>query len=287
MVQTEHFYYQQKSHKTSNEQWLSQNWFNLVILLLAAYLFFNKEVSFTIGTQAPPSAIAAKLPVATTASFKNTSNATTKPNNKGQAIPKTIATTPVSRSKPKSSTKTKGVKAANTFSNISAIMVSNFAKKYAITEAEVKTRKQTCEKYVKRFSAVAKAEMKKYGIPASITLAQGLLESDAGGSRLSNANNNHFGIKCFSKHCKKGHCANFSDDTHKDFFRKYDTSWASFRAHSKLLQGKRYKKLKQLGTKNYRAWARGLQKAGYATDKRYADKLILIIEKMKLYEYDN
>ena len=64
--------------------------------------------------------------------------------------------------------------------------------------------------------------MDKFGIPASITLAQGLLESNNGESRLTTKNNNHFGIKCFSRKCKKGHCSNFSDDSHKDFFRKYD-----------------------------------------------------------------
>jgi len=69
--------------------------------------------------------------------------------------------------------------------------------------------------YIQRFAKVAKSEMDKYGIPASIKLAQGLLESQAGASRLATKNNNHFGIKCFSKNCKKGHCTNFSDDSHK------------------------------------------------------------------------
>ncbi len=100
--------------------------------------------------------------------------------------------------------------------------------------------------YIKRFSEVARSEMRKYGIPASITLAQGLIESNAGDSRLSNENNNHFGIKCFSKKCKKRHCSNFTDDSHKDFFRIYGTAWESYRAHSIILGGKRYKHLKKL-----------------------------------------
>lgn len=141
--------------------------------------------------------------------------------------------------------------------------------------------------YVQRFAKVAQEEMKKYGIPASITLAQGLLETNAGKSPLATKNNNHFGMKCFSKKCKKGHCSNFSDDTHKDFFIKYKTAWDSFRAHSKLLQNKRYRFLSALGTRDYKAWARGLKKAGYATDKQYADKLIRLIEDLELYRWDS
>ena len=128
--------------------------------------------------------------------------------------------------------------------------------------------------------------MEKYGIPASIILAQGLIETNAGESRLSVRNNNHFGMKCFSKKCRKGHCSNFTDDSHKDFFRKYKTAWESYRAHSHLLNAKRYRHLKKLGTKDYKGWAKGLRKAGYATDKRYAEKLINLIETLRLDKFD-
>ena len=151
------------------------------------------------------------------------------------------------------------------------------------SSAPLKKQKQLA--YVDRFKDVARSEMKKYGIPASITLAQGLIESNAGESRLSRENNNHFGMKCFSKSCKKGHCANFTDDSHKDFFRKYATSWESFRAHSILLTGKRYRSLRN-HDKDYKKWAHGLKKAGYATDRRYAEKLIHIIEELGLDKYD-
>lgn len=140
-------------------------------------------------------------------------------------------------------------------------------------------------KYVKRFAKVAQGEMQKYGIPASITLAQGLLESNAGKSPLASKNNNHFGIKCFSKKCKKGHCSNFSDDSHKDFFKVYPTAWDSYRAHSEFLQGKRYQHL--LKETNYQAWAHGLVKAGYATDQAYGKKLIRLIESLELHRYDS
>jgi flagellum-specific peptidoglycan hydrolase FlgJ len=139
--------------------------------------------------------------------------------------------------------------------------------------------------YIDRFSKTAKAEQDKYGIPVSIKLAQGILESNSGLSTLSSRYNNHFGIKCTSKKCPKGHCVNFSDDHHKDFFRSYPTAWEGWRDHSvKVSSAERYSHLFE--NNDYKAWARGLQKAGYATDKKYADKLIRIIETYKLYEYD-
>ena len=168
---------------------------------------------------------------------------------------------------------------ANTYSNM-----TYHKGNIGATEKLTKLKKQ--EAYIARFATVAEHEMKKYGIPASITLAQGLIESNAGDSRLSTKNNNHFGIKCFSSKCGKGHCSNFTDDSHKDFFRKYATAWESYRAHSIMLQGKRYRNLQKLGTQNYKAWAHGLKKAGYATDPRYAEKLIRIIEELKLNRYD-
>ncbi len=162
--------------------------------------------------------------------------------------------------------------------------------------ADLKPKKQLSKKekakrdrqmtYVEKHVKIAQTEMEKYGIPASIKLAQGLVETNAGASRLATGNNNHFGIKCFSRKCKKGHCSNFTDDTHKDFFRKYGSTWESYRAHSQLLTHKRYKSLFNLGKNDYRAWAHGLKKAGYATDKRYAEKLIQVIDDLQLHRYD-
>jgi flagellum-specific peptidoglycan hydrolase FlgJ len=129
--------------------------------------------------------------------------------------------------------------------------------------------------------------MRRFGIPASITLAQGLLESNAGDSPLVRKTNNHFGIKCFSKTCKRGHCANFTDDSHKDFFVRYDNAWSSYRAHSQFLKNtKRYAALFNLDPADYRAWAQGLEKAGYATDPLYAEKLVALIENLGLNRYD-
>lgn len=185
--------------------------------------------------------------------------------------------------KKKSRSKGKDDNLANTYSNMTYTAKGKSAKD---SKRTAKRTKQL--KYVERFHGIAEKEMDKYGIPASITLAQGLLESNVGESKLAVRNNNHFGMKCFSKSCKKGHCSNFTDDSHKDFFRKYNSAWESYRAHSQLLKnGKRYRNLFKLKSSDYRGWARGLKKAGYATDKYYAEKLINLIEDLDLDEYDN
>ncbi|CAH0999315.1 hypothetical protein LEM8419_00613 [Neolewinella maritima] len=140
--------------------------------------------------------------------------------------------------------------------------------------------------YVKDYRQIALREMATHGIPASITLAQGLLESGTGRSTLATRNNNHFGLKCFSKQCSKGHCSNHSDDHHKDFFRIFSKPEESYLAHSKLLQNDRYRKLFTLKRTDYKGWARGLSRAGYATDPNYANKLIRLIEGLELHRLD-
>lgn len=172
----------------------------------------------------------------------------------------------------------------NNFSNIGLIINPDFVKKHKIDPKIVAEKQKIVDDYIKRHKGIAKAEEEKFGIPAAITLAQGLLESDAGGSRLARNNNNHFGIKCFSTTCTKGHCVNYTDDTHKDFFRNYESAWGSFRGHSLLLQKPRYASLYKLKKSDYKGWANGLRKAGYATDKRYGEKLITIIEILNLDE---
>lgn len=141
------------------------------------------------------------------------------------------------------------------------------------------------EKYIERYAPTARTEMSKYGIPASISLAQGLIESRAGTSKLAVQNNNHFGIKCFSRNCPKGHCTNHMDDSHKDFFRKFGTPWESWRQHSRMLASGRYASLKKHG-RDYKRWAQGLERNGYATDPGYAEKLIGVIERYDLHRFD-
>jgi flagellum-specific peptidoglycan hydrolase FlgJ len=142
------------------------------------------------------------------------------------------------------------------------------------------------EAYIAKWKGAAIRSMRKTAVPASITLAQGIVESNSGKSSLALDANNHFGIKCFSKHCKKGHCVNKADDSHKDFFRKYKSAEECFTDHGNKISTGRYKKLKRYGM-NYRKWAVGLKLCGYATDGNYANILINTIERYNLHKFDN
>ncbi|MEE1298852.1 MAG: glucosaminidase domain-containing protein [Muribaculaceae bacterium] len=139
-------------------------------------------------------------------------------------------------------------------------------------------------RYIKQYKDIAIKHQKKYGIPASITLAQGLLESSAGSSRLAREANNHFGIKCGSGW--KGKTIKHKAERGKECFRKYKNAEESYEDHSRFLKRDRYKPLFKLKTSDYKGWARTLRKCGYATDKKYPDKLISLIERYKLYQYD-
>lgn len=145
-------------------------------------------------------------------------------------------------------------------------------------------QKQTRAAYIARYADIAVREMKATGIPASITLAQGCLESGDGNSTLATQANNHFGIKC---HGWKGKTVRHTDDAPDECFRSYDSAEASFRDHSDFLRYRdRYATLFNLEPTDYKGWAYGLQKAGYATAQTYAASLIRIIEDYELYRYD-
>ena len=145
-------------------------------------------------------------------------------------------------------------------------------------------QKQTRAAYIARYADIAVREMKATGIPASITLAQGCLESGDGNSTLATQANNHFGIKC---HGWKGKTVRHTDDAPDECFRSYDSAEASFRDHSDFLRYRdRYAPLFNLEPTDYKGWAYGLQKAGYATAQTYAASLIRIIEDYELYRYD-
>lgn len=141
------------------------------------------------------------------------------------------------------------------------------------------------EEYIAKYSELACKHEKIFGIPASITLAQGLLESGAGRSKLAREGNNHFGIKCHSDW--HGKSMILSDDRPDDCFRVYDNVEKSFEDHSQFLRRKRYASLFDLDPKDYAGWARGLKRCGYATDPQYADRLISIIELYSLYNFDS
>lgn len=141
------------------------------------------------------------------------------------------------------------------------------------------------EQYFAQYKDIAIEQMRKYKIPASITLAQGVFESGAGNSILARKGNNHFGIKC---HNWDGKTMYYSDDNPNDCFRVYKNARESYEDHSVFLStGSRYQALFRLKITDYKGWAHGLKKAGYATNPKYAYKLIDIIETYELYRYDS
>ena len=139
--------------------------------------------------------------------------------------------------------------------------------------------------YIDRYKDLAISEMRRTGIPASITLAQGMVESDYGRSTLAVKSNNHFGIKCHNDWT--GATVQHNDDKNNECFRSYSSPEDSFRDHSDfLVSGARYKSLFSLPSTDYKGWARGLKQAGYATNPQYANMLIEKIEQFNLHQYD-
>ena len=164
----------------------------------------------------------------------------------------------------------------------------NYSRNTQILEAtsRVKVTNDMILEYIETYKDVAQSNMKKYGIPASVILGQAILESGAGTGALSSQANNHFGIKCHKDWL--GESIKYDDDSIAECFRKYYNSADSFRDHSLFLtKGSRYSSLFKLNKTDYKAWAKGLKAAGYATDPQYPTKLIGLIERFQLYKYDD
>lgn len=156
---------------------------------------------------------------------------------------------------------------------------------YGYGQGQPAEKRITREEYIETYKDDAIREMMKSGVPASITLAQGILESADGNSPLAVYAKNHFGVKCHAGW--KGESMRLDDDEKNECFRKYETVYESFRDHSDFLVTRsRYDFLFDLKITDYKGWAKGLKKAGYATNPKYADMLIMLIEKNNLSQYD-
>ena len=285
---------------------IRENWFKILLVIVFAIIITQKDLNFQIALNNANSEQQQSInntentvvqAAALVAEGRETSSLNLGQITMGETISSsnteaTITVNDVKEEEPKKTQNTPTVSPktndnkAQSFSNLGFVLNPTFAKKHNVDPAIVAAKKQILDNYIKRYAQVAVHEMKTHGVPASITLAQALLESNAGHSRLAKDANNHFGIKCFSKSCQENHCKNYTDDTHKDFFRIYKNVWESYRAHSLFLKRDRYKHLLKLKTTDYKSWAHGLKKAGYATDKKYADKLIAIIEALDLHKFD-
>jgi flagellum-specific peptidoglycan hydrolase FlgJ len=159
-----------------------------------------------------------------------------------------------------------------------------FAILFSVFSFAATAQRLTTEEYVEQFKEIAMNEMRRSGIPASITLAQGILESESGNSELVKKSNNHFGIKCKSNWA--GESVTHDDDANGECFRAYTNAGDSYRDHSDFLKAnQRYASLFKLEPTDYAGWARGLKKAGYATNPRYPELLIKYIEQNNLQQY--
>jgi flagellum-specific peptidoglycan hydrolase FlgJ len=155
-----------------------------------------------------------------------------------------------------------------------------------VATSNVRTYEEEIKLYIANFNEIAKENMKSHGVPASVTLAQGILESGAGKGKLALSANNHFGIKCHKEWT--GDSVKHDDDAAQECFRKYEHPQESYKDHSLFLTSRpRYSSLFKLDKGDYQAWAKGLKAAGYATDVKYPDKLIGLIERFELYKFDN
>ena len=271
------------------KQFFQKNWLNIVLAVMLTLLVLKKDIRFSVSDSSENQASEGKaLAVAESLKIKKTKQKVsvaamyedpTEQDDNGDGI---IELLPKRAVKPVTSVKKEDANVANEFNNL--MIFDAKQKNNPVNTPSVLNEKQAkCWDYVTRFVNVARAEKAKFGIPVSITLAQGLLESDAGESRLTRKANNHFGVKTFDKGVD--HVV-MKDDTPRDKFKKYGSAWESYRDHSQLLMRNHYKQLQFLSKTDYAGWAKGLKKAGYATDPFYAEKLIKIIESLQLYRFD-
>jgi len=151
---------------------------------------------------------------------------------------------------------------------------------FSAFSASAQNKQQRCLDYIERYKKVALQHEREFGVPASITLAQGILESGVGQSKMALEANNHFGIKAYHW---KGDVYGANDSLGTVGYRKYGAPEDSFLDHAKFLKGPRYSVLYELDVTDYRSWAQGLRDCGYAEDAAYPAKLISIIEKYELY----
>lgn len=249
------------------QTWAQTYWFRTILICIGLYIVFTKDINLQVNMQSNLASVSSAIDQA--------------PNPKAAPVKLKNQSNPVASLTSYFSKEKKAAHWSKELDHLQALFPSN-----GLSRSEIKTKKAAINQYVKRFAKVSQTEAKKYGIPASIKLAQAILESDAGHKSTAGKANNHLGIKCKKRICKKSHCANFKGDSHKDFYIKYQSAWANFRAHSKLMKSKKYKHLLDLGSNNYKEWAKGLEKAGYSKSTDYDKKLLQIIDALDLFKYD-
>jgi len=289
----------QKVYLKKSKDWLRQNWFSLSLLAFAIFILVQKDITMEFSMRANPNAVPTQSAVpaapeqgkvvpaaAPLSEVKQTEKSAAIQHFGWGNLPSLIRNTVSKGNVATETAKVSNEDAVAAHPNLRFLLFPEMTKSAKLSESAINSLNNKCKAYARRFAPVAMAEMGRYGVPASITVAQAILHSNAGDDALSLKSNNHFGIQCFSKECPKGHCSHHGTEAHKSFYRNFNTAWESFRAHSLLMTGKKYQHLLKLEKTDYQAWAKGLQKAGYSKDSQYAAKLIRIIETMRLAELD-
>jgi flagellum-specific peptidoglycan hydrolase FlgJ len=236
--------------------YLKKHWFRITLVAFLLFLIFKKDFSFTINLNAPPPTETTKQPV--------------------QQAPPPKRETFTEQAGRQSMTPgpEKGVLDRFDFSSIIG------SSDRELLEVLNKVDRKIVEAYVSRFGRVARSEQKKFGIPASIIIANALLHSQAGEGILSKQANNHFGLMCTpdwrgEKWDGDGEC-----------LRAYDNAWTSFRDHSFFITTGTFAELRQLDPRDYKGWAKGLEKKAYSKADNFAEQLMEVIEKYSLQELD-
>ena len=263
--------------------WIIEHWFALFVAFALLYLFTDREFSIQFRLYDAPVATNERLPApraVRTAALPTVP--APKVNSKPPAatarptIP-TAAATPAAPSR--------RVFRHSDYQDLQFLLEPDYATRHQLPRDLVDAKLDACRAYVTRFAKTAIAEKARYNVPVAIKLAQGLLESENGKNPLAVAANNHFALPCGISPDATG-CLPAQRYGHTAEFQRFDAPWNSFRMHSLLLNSDQYSHLLRLPAKDYKAWARGLQMAGYSPDPNYADKLVKVIEGLELFLFD-
>ena len=256
-------------------------WFEGLVIFALFYLLTDRE--FTVRFHMIDSAVAAEAaPQVVRAAYTPLVPAP-RINSVPVAAPEAPeATAPAASSAPG---RTRRVFRHSDYQDLQFLLDPSYAERHQLPRELVDAKLDACRAYVTRFAKVAVAEKERYRIPVAITLAQGLLESENGRSPLATAANNHFALPCGISAEATG-CLSALRFGRPAEFQRFDAAWNSFRTHSLLLNSDQYRHLLRLPAGDYRAWAQGLQMAGYSPDPQYAEKLVRLVEGLDLYLFD-
>ena len=272
-------------------EWVIAHWFELLVGFAVLYLVTDREftVSFRMNdtpaatAMAAPQAIRVVAPAATIPA-RSTTPTTPRINCKPPKVAAVVPTVPAASASAPTNTGRRVFRHSD-YQDLQFLLDPTYAERHQLPRDLVDAKLDACRAYVTRFAKVAIAEKERYNIPVAIKLAQGLLESENGQNPLATEANNHFALPCGISADNTGCLPTQRFGLAADF-QRFDAVWNSYRTHSLLLNSDQYRHLLRLPAKDYKAWAQGLQMAGYSPDPQYAEKLVRLVEGLELYLFD-